>query len=306
VRRFLIDQTAVLDPQNVRFLRLKDAADDPSVAETAGKKAENYLARRYWRQGAVTAIFTSADRQHGGRFFCSHLVAQAYRESGVDLLDDINPHNVIPGRLVNSPKLQDITDEVLLPPEAPHRWRPNDLLDGPTRRTLYDEEITVQQKVDQRVVALFREHGFGKPEDLFGALKALWELDDPNRRRKLDHSLTQILKEEGYDVLPQLGQERLRIFTEQPHLIRRAIAEGMDVAKLSAIRNYARTMKNRLHERMSNDEKGLHAYEVHRERTGCAVFEIMADIRRETLMMLEDADACLAESIRLLDQVLIE
>lgn len=302
VRRFLVDRTAVRDPQNVRFLRLKDVADARKAAATAGKKAENYLARRYWVNGAITAIFTSAGRQHGGRFFCSHLVAQAYQESNVELLDGVKPHNVIPGHLINSPKLRDITDDVLLPPDAPHRWRPNDLLDGPTRKTLHDEEISVQQKVDERVAALFHEHGLDAPKDLFGALKALWELDEPDPRRQLDLQFAQILKEEGYDALPQLGQGKLVLFYEQPGIIRRMIAGGADVEELLELRNYAQLMQHRLRQRILDDEYGLIGFEAHHERTGYATFGIMAEIRRETLVILKDADACLGESIQLLNE----
>jgi len=81
VRRFLIDSTAVRNPENVRFLRLKDTVPNArSLAEGAGRKAENYVARRYWVPGAVAARVPGVNLKRRGKFFCSQLVAQAFRE----------------------------------------------------------------------------------------------------------------------------------------------------------------------------------------------------------------------------------
>jgi uncharacterized protein YycO len=304
VRRFLVDRTAVRNPLNVRFLRLNDGADARKAAAAAGKNAEAYLARRYWKKGALTAIFKNANRQHGGRFFCSHLVVQAYREAKVELIDGVEPHNVIPDDLMNSLKLQDVTAKVLLPPDAPHRWRPNELLDGPTRRTLHDEEISIQQKVDERVGALFREHGLDAPANFFDAMKVLWKLDDPEVRQRLDLPLAQILKEEGYDALPQLAKEKFERSFEQPRIIRKMIAAGMDATKILEMRSYAQQLQHRLRQRILDDESCLLAFESQWERTGCATFEVMAMIRREVLEIVKDADACLRESIQLLSEAL--
>ena len=40
------------------------------------------------------------------------------------------------------------------------------------------------------------------------------------------------------------------------------------------------------------------------DRTGCEVFRIMADVRREALSLVRDAEACVTESINQLDDAL--
>jgi hypothetical protein len=188
--------------------------------------------------------------------------------------------------------------------EAPQRWRPQVLLDGPSRKTLHDEEIAVQQMVDERVKTLFRQYGLNDVEDLFSGLKTLRELDDPERCEKLDESFARILREEGYDALPQLGQEHFDAIYELPDNIQKLIGAGVDAKKLFEMRTYAQGMQNLLLERIRDAQIEHRANEAHRERTGFAVFEIMAEIRREMLLMLTDANACVSESISRLNQVL--
>jgi uncharacterized protein YycO len=307
VHRFLVDSTAVGNRENVLFLRLKDSVPQAqSIALLAGRKAENYVARRYWLPGAVASRLPAVNLKQRGKFFCSQLVAQAFHEAGLELLDNVKSHKVMPGKLLKSRHLTDITDEVLLPPEPAKRWRPADRLDGRMRLTIHDREVAVRQQVDDRVNKLLRNEGIESDRGLDHVLKILRETDNVELRQRLDLSVVQVLREEGYAALSEVDDGRLLAIQRMPMIVSQMIDAKQPLEKLAEIRDQQHLLQRYLEARIGDDRAAVRSFQQLAERTGCEVFRIHADMRRVVLERLNEIGLCNMLAIATLDESLAQ
>ena len=289
VRRFMVESTAVRNRENVRFLRLKNSVlNAVETAQAAARKAENYVARRYWVQGAIAAGVRGINLKSQGKFFCSQLVAQAYREAGLELLVGVNPHKVMPGRLLDSAHLVDITDDVLLPAVTAKRWRPADLLDGKMRATIHDGEIAVRQTVNDRINALLRSEGVDTDGGLEAGLKFLWQTKNDELRRRLDPLFVDILREEGYVELTTAGAEKHIDIYQMPHLIDRMIEANEPPEKFAEMLAQLRTHQRYLRQRIDDEEPAVRKFNELADSTGCEVFQIKGFMTSYLLRQLNE------------------
>lgn len=269
VTHFAIQKFAARRRENVRVLRLHDTVDDRAqIADKAGRRADAYLALRYWPRGALLSILKTPSTEHTSSFFCSHLVAQAYREANCDLQADRNPDKVYPGAIFESELLADVTDTVLQEqtPVPYMRW---DFLEASRPATPHQREVEVLQRIGDLVADQFDRHGEPRPDGFLNAIVALVTIDDDARASQLDEAIGRILESERLiDVVrSELAPQRERI-DRLAKLVSAGIRDG------SIDREQARFMLEfyRAHHRT------LEADRAHRE-TECSVLATVSASR---------------------------
>lgn len=71
-----------------------------------------YQGYKYSITGAIFSVIPLGKNKNPKGFFCSHLVASMYKDAGILLLDKA-AHKITPNDLINSPLLEDITEQVV-------------------------------------------------------------------------------------------------------------------------------------------------------------------------------------------------
>lgn len=104
------------DLSNVVVLRydFPDEQTESSVLSYITKNFSGYQGKKYSYKGALESIRKSGGDNTSGGYFCSHLVASMYADSGFALLDK-PAHKVTPNDLLHSKVLVDVTEEVISP-----------------------------------------------------------------------------------------------------------------------------------------------------------------------------------------------
>jgi hypothetical protein len=104
------------DKKNLVVLRCKfpDHETKTRVSKYIATNYAHYQGRAYSLVGAMNSITSKKEDHTKGDYFCSHLVAAIYSDSGFPLLEG-SPHKVTPNDLLDSELLQEITDAVLRP-----------------------------------------------------------------------------------------------------------------------------------------------------------------------------------------------
>lgn len=96
--------------ENVRVLRLIDKSE--GLADRL-ENAISHCFKDYSFAGAIMSMTQMRFRAPDTEFFCSQLVATAYKEAGVFLFDK-ESEKIIPEDFVNCAKLSDVTDEIFV------------------------------------------------------------------------------------------------------------------------------------------------------------------------------------------------
>jgi hypothetical protein len=299
VHRFSALMAAVGNPANVCFLRVHPGNE--RIAAKAARKAEHYIARHYWTSGALMALSEKVALEDKGAFFCSHLVAQAYHEAGLELLADLPPDKVVPGALVMSPALHNVTGEILLPPQIPERWRPARLLDGPTSPAIHDAEIRVRQALNPRIRQLFREHELSEPADLNAAVQALLTVENDETMAAIDRGLVAALQETNYLDLPKIDSLKLAAMLRLGDTIAHGIQQGMDTDTMVKVLEYSRNQHQALRARISHDEIVIRGFQGGHAKTGCETFAVLARVQAEMHEIFVRAEQSLGHGIHLLE-----
>jgi uncharacterized protein YycO len=198
VRRVNLGRMAVRDLANAKLLRLKNEVPNyQTIAETAADKAEAYLTRGYWLDGAIKSILNTKKTIHTTEFFCSHLVAHAFREAGFELVPNRTPEQVTPGAISESTSLRDITDEAVYA-QTPVTWMRWEFLEDSEEASPHFVEVQVMQRIHRRMAKVFESHGLSAPGDFYEALTSLAKTQDKNTARAIDREFAASLESEGY------------------------------------------------------------------------------------------------------------
>ena len=233
-RPFSILRIGVKDKRWVRMLRLKaTVTNHADRALDAGKRANTYLGRGYWLVGALAAKIPGANLQERTGVFCSHLVAQAYREAGVDLVPGLPPHKVTPKALSRSPLLRDITEDILIP-TAQEKWPMElDLTDVGIGPGPVDQEIKIRLRVADRIESalrtyrkdlldesVLRKYGIvssdkaSRFDKLLAGLVCSYQ-DNPMLARTIDSHFAHAIEEEGYLSIPEMLFDEATLYIDQ-------------------------------------------------------------------------------------------
>ena len=152
---------------------------------------------------------------------------------GVDLLPGLEPNKVVPGALVDSEALVNVTESAIrVVRRADSVLEYLTLLDGPAIGIPH-EEMDMNRRVVERVGREMKRLGLSEPDSLF---HALWMLEDVLRSegshhaKELDHCFLQALAAEGFlvwygvhdaSLLESLEElTKLKEFVEREHVPR--------------------------------------------------------------------------------------
>ena len=193
--------SAVNDKKNVQVLRIKDEHQH-ALAASAADAAYALIGREYWVEGALRSPLAIGQEDIRGRLFCSYLVAEAYRQVGLDLCPGKEPRFVTPGALSSSPLLHDVTDSVLYE-AAEHELRAIvRLIDGNDPTTPQTEFREAIARILSQVRPAYARRGMPTPSSLPHAMALLVLASDHVVQRALDDELAMILENAGYADLP--------------------------------------------------------------------------------------------------------
>jgi hypothetical protein len=109
MRRSVIG-TYVTHPEWVKVLRPRHALGVNSHGLQVAQYAERMYGRAYSIVRAVASVVDWIDIADDGSVFCSRVIAEAFRDYGVDLLPGTHPSKVYPSMLVDSMLLVDVSD----------------------------------------------------------------------------------------------------------------------------------------------------------------------------------------------------
>jgi len=217
VTRALVSTTCSPTTENLAVLRLRPGL---SPVDKFGLRvadyAESFYGRAYSLKGVLASPFPG-EGPAGAALFCSKLVAEAYRSVGVDLLPVLEPNKVVPGALVGSEALVNVTESaVRVVGGADSRLEYLTLLDGPAMGIPH-QEMDMNRRVVERVGREMKRLGLPGPDSLF---HALWMLEDvlrsgdSHRASELDHCF-QAFAAEGFLVWYAAHDASLRASLEE-------------------------------------------------------------------------------------------
>jgi hypothetical protein len=229
VMRFLADKQL-----SMRVLRLRENVPNRRViAGEAALQAELMLHRRYWMNGAcLSVIYKNLNdffpgvippNKHQG-FFCSHLVAEAYKLAHMDLLGPgVLPEHTLPNEFLNSTsacsKLQEVTHEVVQrKSEATARANVPSADESP--HTQIEQAIYQQVLVDPEVLTIIEKYGpkvLPGPEELLDVLEAT---QDQRLDEIMERALDDIIS--GYQQLFEIHRSK----SESVYEIQRIFING--------------------------------------------------------------------------------
>lgn len=194
-RGFSIDEVAIRSLDNVRVLRLKD--DVPyarELREAAAVYAGSRLLSEYWTTGALLSVDPEATLPQRSRYFCSHLVAQAYYDAG--LRSGKDPSKTLPNDFLAWPVI-DVTKDILRQERSTPGIR-RTFYDAPKVESAHDPLVKVSQAVCRRVRETFLAHGLGEPGNFQETLAALLVIKDSSTAAAIDCAFLSALNKTGF------------------------------------------------------------------------------------------------------------
>jgi uncharacterized protein YycO len=308
VARVALDRLAVRELSNVRVLRLRSetVSNAAEIAAKAAEYAEAAVFSRYSYVGAALALLPrlSIERRYD-EFFCSHLVAEAYRTAGVELLPGIDPTKTVPGAIAESPHLADITASVTRLEEH-DLFTPWEAIEEGTTPSLHRDEVVIGRRIVSRMKKNFRALGVAPPETLPQLIVSFCKL--PRRLRKaMDAAFVQVLQEEGYLDLVQRFSERFGASFKHDWLVQSAVEMGLITAeRIPLLLDRWRLHLDAYRQAIDADRLMAEASRAAYENTGLESIGRLAQLYAEVLLMRTRVAAALERSIKLLEQLRVD
>ena len=218
VTRALVGATCSPTTENLAVLRLRPGLSPvDKFGLQVADYAESFYGRAYSVRGALASPFPG-EGPTGAALFCSQLVVEAYRSVGVDLLPGLEPNKVVPGALIGSEALVNVTESaVRVVRRADSVLEYLTLLDGPAMGIPH-KEMDMNRRVAERVGREMKRLGLSVPDSLF---HSLWMLEDvfhsgdSHRAAELDHCFLQAFAAEGFLVWYDAHDASLRACLEE-------------------------------------------------------------------------------------------
>jgi hypothetical protein len=202
VRRVMAGRLAIRDLSSVKVLRLRDDAvyNAPEICQRAGNEAAKHVRDKYHTLGAILSVVPSWSADSRRAFFCSHLVVHSFNVAGLELLPGISVDKAVPGALIGSPLLKDVTRCVLVEskasPHLPHSFvdgDEGDLIDSPHAR-----EIAATRALLKALGTHFVQAGLKEPETIEEAIFGLAVKLRGSDGELVDKAFTTALFESGF------------------------------------------------------------------------------------------------------------
>lgn len=283
VRRLAAVRLAIADPKNVRLLRLlPDVKNGLACAGLAAAVAQKYVSRGFWLAGTMASVVPGIRLDNRSRFFCSHLVAQAYREAGVELLPHKEPAKVYPGMLLRSRLLRDVTRECVIGPKnLPSARTFFAFVDGEHVSSPHDVEIGHLQSIHASVLPIFKKWKLPAPSDYYSALEILAELaykgPDVSLGRVIDGHFSSTIRRSGYLEFTKELLGAMREAAERlPVEAKTAIKVGMTRQEASDELDLLVRSLSVSQPQLETRERERFAFSTMAEQTGYTTFAIVA------------------------------
>ncbi len=322
-RTFSIRRFGVRNPKWVAMLRLRDDLDNAlQRAHAAAQRADTFILRHYWLDGALLALTKRLHARRRDELFCSHLVALAYRDGDFDLVPNVPPEKVSPGTLRRSKRLRVLArDDVLVATTLGDGAFELDLTDRHGRETLIDRETAIRRAVADRFEsvlqqrrpdlldeAALRRHGvvsLDKADRLHTYLAALAiaHRDDPVLARTIDQAFADAIIGEGYASIPDLLYDGASL--EIDRFAALAVNERLwSAQRIADDAASCRAIESDLDRRIVEMRNYAYAYRETFRRTSLATFELFARTHERHLRFAEQARATIERTIAILDAAL--
>ena len=198
VLRFVISRFLVGSINNIRILRFDKRSDRVGIAENAARYADNQVTRKYAKKDVVTCLFRAIPLLEKGRFFCSQLVAESFRQAGLELLPGKVSAKISPGDLARSHEFVDVTNQCLRQAIDSDKLNCTGFIDGEDVSTPHVEEVLLKQGIIDRLPHILKQFGVkaGTYDDLLQDLVQGWECGDP-WVSLVDEALTKAILDSG-------------------------------------------------------------------------------------------------------------
>lgn len=230
VARVSVGRLAVRELSTLRVLRLRaDSVQGAArIAATAADYAEATVLSRYWHWGAVTALLRHVPVESRSQFFCSHLVAEAYRAAGLELLPGCAPTKTVPGAFLESSHLADVTASVTRLEER-HAFTAWEKIEDGLTPSIHESEVTVCHRIVDRMREHFATCGVTPPATFPKLVESFCDL--PKEQRKaMDQAFAECLRVEGYSELVQrFSREYSASYYD------RLVLFGLDTGQITAL-----------------------------------------------------------------------
>lgn len=204
VTKFQVDRMALISPENATLLRLKREVAANVDIQRVVDFAESQVTSPYAQTEVLASLFRSLPRIESGTFFCSQLVAEAYRAGGLASIDNLAPERTTPADLANS----DLFDRVV---DFTYECTPDDmafehhLLDAPSPPSFAELENEVKQDVMNVVRPQLMHHGLRASNFNDAILELAQFLNERElEARELDAFFSSVIRAKG---LPSLSRK---------------------------------------------------------------------------------------------------
>jgi hypothetical protein len=201
VVKFRLDRFAVREPQNITVLRVQASVGAKADLGQVVRFAERLVTKEYADREVLAALFERIPRLEQGKFFCSQLVAEAYRSAQIVLVADRRPERTTPGMLANSKILEEVKGILRFNMASELIFFPA-FFDGSNRQSPVELETVARQKAFQKVKLCFTKHGHDV-SDYFDALNKLAEVWSicQSYTEELDQAFASAIMESGLPYL---------------------------------------------------------------------------------------------------------
>lgn len=186
---------ATMIKTGVKVFRLKPGGspDAAAIAVKASACVNDYIHAPYWKAGAMLSIYKATVLEKRHRLFCSHLVAQAYKDAGLEVVPSLDPTKVTPALLSKSAAFDDVSASVVK-----RLWMIPDFVADPHFESLSDRETTLVQDMRADAADWFAAQGIPVPDTWADMVFFLSADSNPARRNALDRALMSVLARHGY------------------------------------------------------------------------------------------------------------
>ncbi len=192
--------------------------DAAQIARAAAAKIDEYLLAEYWLNGAFVPLFSATPFKERSGLFCSHLVAQVYKEVGVEIVEGLCPAKTTPQAMVASGTVRDVSDSTTFQPEFVSGY----LLDERFMASS-DREAVMLQGAFADVIDWFDQHKLPRPGRWYHLVRALVDIRPRALQVELDAALGSRLEANNYSRRPILmRKEALRPLLRMAARIARA------------------------------------------------------------------------------------
>jgi uncharacterized protein YycO len=297
VRRLSTMRIVATDPQFMRVLRLKRSVEGhKSKAAKAAGFAEWAISSEYWWEGVRAFLRRDIPENEKKSFFCSHLVADAYKRAGCDLLQYTAPEKVGPGDIMTSGLLDDVTTSVL---GVESEKVVMSYLPKPEESLHQQVEIFYQQRLlkDPRLPSIAARHREELPRVYWDVMLLLVRTRDA----ELDRMVTGTIQAMAHGF--RAGWTAFALTEEKIGALRQLLELGMlSGGELQAELSISHRQKHIIEADIRKRTEDVAQNRIIYTHAKLAAFKVHLDFSIEYLEFMKGQDQFLAKQIALLEE----